>query len=186
MALIPTQTSTTRSQAFQAALQHLVQLGRIPAGLHINPNPHPIYILSTKDAAGGRYNPDTAEPVSWRYFAADVWGNAVVGDVSNTNPPKVTSLRYGETGKNALKVKKKMEELPDVQADDSDYEPRILRSPAALAEAFWLHSRSGKEGLIVPCRDMFGSPCKKGEKYPFDDFLKALRPAEKVPNSKTS
>ena len=178
MALIPTQTSTARSQAFQAALQHLAQLGRIPAGLHIHPNPHPIYIVSTKDATGG-FNPGTAKPVSWRYFAADVWGNVVVADVSNTNPPKVTSLRYGETGKKALNVKKKMEGLPDVQT--AEYEPRILRVPGKLAEAFWLHPPSGNKGLVVPCKKAFGSPpCEEGQSYPIDHFLNTLRTAERV------
>ena len=184
MPLISAKTTVPRRRAFEAALQHLVQLGRVPAGLHVNPEPHPIYVLSSKDVIGDAYGTAAARLVSWRYFAADIWNTVVVGDVSNTNPPKVTGLRYGDTGKRALNVKKKMEALPELQA--ADYEPRILRVPGALAEAFWLHSLSGSAGLVVPCQHVFGSPCQEGQPYAIDHFLETLRPLEKAPNSRAS
>jgi hypothetical protein len=179
MLLIFKKPSPGSREAFKTGLQHLVQLGRVPAGLHVHMNPQPIYVLSLKDGVSASLMP-SARLVGWRYYAGDVSGEVVAGDVSATAPPAITSLRYGDSARTALTATLALRKLPDVQANN--FEARLLRIPGALVEGLWLKPASDSNGLIVPLRRTFRRDKQDGRPEGIDDFLNTLRPvSESIP-----
>ena len=174
MPLIFAKPAADRRQVFEAGLLHLVQLGRVPAGLAVNPNPQPIYLLSLKDIAGDFRLPEVAKLVSWRYFAGALANQVVAGDVSATTPPVITGLRYGDTARKALQANLALEALGEVR--QNDFESRLLRIPGALVEGFWLKPPSADNGLLVPFGKTFEPTHRDGRPDSIDGFLHTLRP----------
>ncbi len=177
MPIILSKPSTALRQAFEAGLQHLVDLNRVPAGLPVNPNPQPIYLLSLQDTKGNFRLPNVARLVSWRYFAGDVSGDVVTGDINATPPHAISGLSYGNTAKRALQATLALSGLKEVQ--DGNFEPRLLRIPGALAQGFWLKPPSEDNGLIVPFGSTFEPTHREGKPAPIDGFLTTLRPVAK-------
>ena len=173
-------TSFRKTQAFQAGLLHLVQLHRIPAGLTVYPHTLQIYNLGARDVLAKADPGVTAKLVSWRYFAGgDNETTTVAGDVDASSTPQVTSLSYGASAWTALKAAEALENLPDFSGPAASYEPRLLRIPGLLTEAFWLKSLSQSAGReadwVVPYR----TPIKdldQAKPYPIKDFLQMLYP----------
>jgi hypothetical protein len=161
-------------QVFEAGLLHLVQLGRVPAGLSINPNPQPICLLSLKDGVDNFQLPTAPIPVNWRYFAGDLSGPVVAGDIIATTPPVIAGLLYGDTAKRALQASLALASLAETQA--SDYEPFLLRIPGALVEAFWLKPSTDGTPWIVPFGPTFDPTHRQGAPITVDGFLHTLRP----------
>jgi hypothetical protein len=174
MPLIFAKPSIELRRVFEAGLLHLVQLGRVPAGLSINPNPDPICVLSLKDGVENFQLPAVPIPVSWRYFAGDISGPVVAGDITVTSPPVIAGLLYGDTAKRALQAKLALASLPETQA--SDYEPFLLRIPGALVEAFWLKPSADGTPWIVPFGPTFEPTHRQGTPVTVDGFLHTLRP----------
>jgi hypothetical protein len=170
MPLLFAKASNDRRQAFEAGLLHLVRLGRVPAGLVVDPSSQPIWLLNVKDIGGDFHLRTAAHLVSWRYFAGQNPGEVVAGDVSATSPPVVTSLFYGDRARTALNAFQALDRLPAVQA--SDFEVRLLRIPGALLEGFWLRPPTDESGLIVPFGRTLGDAQLSGKPFPIEDFLK--------------
>ena len=167
-------TSLRQSQAFEAGLLHLVQLDRIPTGFRIYPFTLPVYNLGTRDVLANADLKATARLVSWRYFAAnDNQSTAVVGDVDATATPRVTGLSYGALALETLKATQALESMPGLSA--THYEPRLLRIPGLLVEAFWLKTMSpGDEAdLVVPYHTLIKelSPTRL---HPVRDFYEKI------------
>jgi hypothetical protein len=159
-------------QAFKAGLNHLVQLGRVPADLTVDPNPHPICVLGYKAIAEFCAR-KSVPPVAWRYFATN-GGAVVVGDISATSPPTIANLQYGDAAQSAFAAAQALAKLAPVQANE--YEPWMLRIPGALIDGFWLKPCAKSEDLIVPCERKFGNDPPHGQPINIDGFFKALRP----------
>jgi hypothetical protein len=175
MPLISTKAPAECLQAFEAGLLHLIQLGRVPSGLTVNPDPQPIYHLNADHVAGDFHLPAIARPTGWRYFAGDSLGEVVAGDVSATSPPVLTNLCYGATAQKALQAFLALAGLPEVNA--TGFEVRVLRIPGALVEGFWLKPPEDGNGLLVHCNRMTRDTQRWGKPYPIDDFLRNnLRP----------
>ena len=175
MPLILGQPSVERRKAFEAGLQQLVHLGRVPANLRVNPNPQPVYVLSLKDGISNIDVKQAAKLVSWRYSAGDVSGQAVVGDVSDAAPPTVTRLLYGDPAKKVLKGNEDLKDLPEVKANN--FEACLLRIPGALVEGFWLKpANATNNGLFVPAGIVFGSVFQVSRPDSIDTFLNTLHP----------
>jgi hypothetical protein len=178
MPLISTKPPTECLQAFEAGLLYIVQLGRVPPGLAVNPDPQRIFHLNADDLAGDFHLPTIARPTGWRYFAGDSLGEVVAGDVSATSPPVLTHLCYGTTAQAALRVFLALAGLPEVNA--TGFEARLLRIPGALVEGFWLKPPADGNGLLIPCGRMTRDTQRWSNPLPIDDFLRNnLRPLAK-------
>jgi hypothetical protein len=175
MIIIQWKPSPEHQKAFEAGLRHLVQLGRVPAGLNVDPHPQPVYVLKLEDK--DLRSPEAAKLVSWRYFASRAPGEVVVGEVRATPPPAVISLLYGNSAQNTLKATLALEQLRQVR--EKDYHLQLLRIPEALIEGFWLKPPSDGNGLIVTRGRSFEREKQSGRPYNIDEFLKTLRPVEK-------
>ncbi len=177
MPLIPGKSSPERRKAFEAGLAHLVRSGRVPAGLHVDPHPHPVYVMSLKDELDHADLEKSGKLVSWRYFAGDVSGEVVVGDVSDSAPPTVTRLIHGEPAREVMQANRELEGLAEVQ--DNDFELRLLRVPGAHVEGLWLQPPDASDAIIVHSGKVFGSAQKKRGSEPLHAFLKNLHPVAK-------
>jgi hypothetical protein len=183
MPIIPTSSSTERKREFERGLAHLVRLGRVPAGLDVEAQAQPIYLLSTQDAAKQPDLNQVGKLVAWRYFATNAKGDVVAGEVSASLPPTLSNLRYGAPAKKILEATKALDELPQVQA--GSFYLRVLRVPGALTEGFWLPSATGTDGVIVPFGRSFDAKRPDGRPIGIDGFLGTLRPVgERRPSNR--
>ncbi len=181
MPIIPTTSSTERKLEFERGLAHLVRLGRVPAGLTIDAQAQPIYLLSVREAAEHPDLNQAAKLVAWRYFATDAKGDVVAGEVSASLPPTLSSLRYGASASKIFEATKTLDELPQVQG--GSFYLRVLRIPGALTEAFWLPQVTSADGLIVPFGKSFERERREGRPIGIDQFLGTLRPVGQLRSS---
>ncbi len=170
--------STRQRQVFESALLQSVQLGRVPDGLQVDPNPEPVYLVNVYNLIEGCELTDHARLVGWRYSARDPSGNWMTGEVSATLPYMLTSLRYGQVQSNSYKVKHDLANSPEVQA--KDFQLRVLRIPGALAEGYWLKPADGN-GLFVHLANTFNKTHKKGELHAIDAAMQQMRPLKQYP-----
>ena len=184
MPIIPTKASSASRQAFEAGLAHLVRLGRVSAGLAVDPNPQPVYVLSFQGA-------DQPPPIAnaklmgCRFLAGEAPGATVVGEVNTTAAkPTVNNLRYGASAKKISQAIQDLDKLPDVASQD--YSLRVLRIPEALVEGFWLKPASGGDGLIFPYFQSFDRGKPDDKPVDIDGFLGTLQPVgtPRVPDRK--
>lgn len=153
MPLVSLSTSSARAWAFEAGLQHLVDLGRISQLPSVDAHPQPIYTLKLDDVDKGRDRDigKAATLVGWRFFAHCRGGGAVTGNVDLSSPPNLTDLRWGPLAEAAVKATQAVEKLDQIAKNP--YQLRVLRIPRAHVEAFWLVPTpmvNGSEDLIVP------------------------------------
>jgi hypothetical protein len=146
MALQYLQPPTECRLAFEAALKHLVDLKRIPDGLKVYADCQPVHIIPRKQVADGNFAAPE-QPASWRFYAGDPSGVVVCGEVTATNPPRVSGLSHGEGPKKAMQTMQGLSSRPDTQA--GDYNVRVLRVPGGLIEGFWLKPPTDAYGRIV-------------------------------------
>ena len=165
--------STRRQQVFELGLMQHVQLGRVPAGLQVDPDPEPVYTVNVHDLAQDTQLHDNAKLVSWRYSAHDSLGNWVTGEVTAALPHVLTSLRFGDDRDNSYKVKHGLSNRPEVQA--KDFQLRVLRIPGALVEGYWLKP-SNDNGLFVHLGTISDDTHKDSTLHPIDEILNKTQP----------
>jgi len=120
-------------EAFEASLRDLVALHRIKEALTVDPHPLPVYNFGLRDVLAKDELGARGRLVSWRYYATDkARGIAVTGDVDTTLTPRVTAVSFGPTVLEAMKAPEKIQG----QDQKDPYEPRLLRIPGLLVEAY--------------------------------------------------
>jgi hypothetical protein len=185
MPLVSWSSSIARRQAFEAGLQHLVGLGRLPDGLPVDPHPHPVYRVDLKAVKEEKIQ-ESAELVGWRYFAGSADGVAVSGIVSLTSPPEVTGLQYGDSVKDALRAAETVEN----GLANKNYQLRALRIPGVHLDAFWLtplaREGTGTDEWVVPYHGTFVKGVALREKISIRDFCKRISECVQKPVAETA
>ena len=140
----------------EGGLDHLFQLKRVSPKPAVHDHPLPVYHLTLQDiVAHEKVKRVPHKLFSWRYFASDDAKICATGEVEHALP-RLNNLTYGSDLRKELDA---AEELAQKHANDHEYEPRILRIPALLIEAFWLVPRESSsdlkvEDVIVPYRSL--------------------------------
>lgn len=179
MPLISCCPSVQQSHAFHAGLLHLIKLRRIPDGVSVAPHPHPVYNLRLQHVlANAGEGPVTGDLAGWRYYASSQSSDLAVAGHIDFATKRVTSLSYGDTVQRNLDAAKSLENLSECA--DGTYEPRLLRIPALLLEAFWLEpileaQANTATGWIVPFHTL-SKEVEEGKPYPVKDFFRLIRP----------
>ena len=170
--IITWKPSPARKQAFEAALSHLVQLGRVRAGLNVDPNSYPIYTVDPALVKGDFHLSEIAKLIGWRYYAGDASTEVVLGEVTATSPAVVNRMQYGDPALKAWNAMQALDDRPEFQNDK--YQLNILRLPEALTETYWLQP-AGSNGLIVPYGKSFRLEHDDEKPENVDDFLHSLK-----------
>jgi hypothetical protein len=171
-------TLLKQSQAFEAGLQQLIQLGRIPASLTMDPYTFKIYNLGARDVLANSDLDAAARLLGYRYFAhGDAPEAVVAGDVDASSTPQVTALSYGSSVQDTLLAKKRFDEHPDLSDPASaNYEPRLLRIPGLYVEAFWLKPLSGGGAdSVIPYHTLIPD-LDSATPIPVKEFFDKVRP----------
>jgi hypothetical protein len=126
---------------FQAGLDHLVQLKRLPSGLKIQP-PLPVYNLGLREVNKSSGFNASGKLVSWRYFATGE--TDVSGDIDLSSNPKLTSIAYGEQVSLTLAALRLCENSAEIQG--IELEPRLIRIPGLRLECLWLNPLTQSAG----------------------------------------
>ena len=178
--IITWKPSPERKQAFEAALNHLVQLGRVRAGLNVDPNSYPIYTVDPAQVRGDFHLPEVTKLIGWRYYAGDASTEVVLGEVTATSPAVVNRIQYGDPALKAWNAMQALNDRPEFH--DDKYQLNILRLPEALTEAYWLQP-AGSNGLIVPYGKSFTLKQDYGKPENIDDFLHTVKFVEQPAKS---
>ena len=164
--------SMQHRRAFEAALQHVVDLGRAQPGLEVDPHPIPVYLLALKEIVGNQRPLTAAKLACWRFFAENASGQVVAGDVSSELPAKVNALIYGEAATNLLKTARSLNDMPEVRRQP--YDLRILRIPGGLVNAFWVKPATDGNGFCVLLgRDVYAQGDRR-RRYDTDTLLQDI------------
>ena len=178
MTIVYSPTLLKQSQALQAAIAQLVQRKRIPQVLIIYPNRVPVYSLGLQDVVKNAEPAAAATLVAWRYFAGgESPAGTVAGDLDPAASAQVKSLTYGSTALDALESFKALASIPGLP--DQGYEPRMLRIPGLLVEAYWLVPPAlppgNQAGYVIPYHTLLEELDPK-KAYPVDKFFTIIRP----------
>ena len=164
--------SVQHRRAFEAALQHVVDLGRAQPGLATNPHPIPVYLLALREVVGNEKPLTAAKLACWRFFAENTSGQVVAGDVSSGLPAKVNALIYGEAATTLLKTALSLNDMPEVRRQPHDL--RILRIPGGLVNALWVKPATGGNGFCVLLgRDIYAQGDER-RRYDTDTLLRDI------------
>jgi hypothetical protein len=168
-------SSRKQTQAFQATLNHLVQLKKIPSSVLKMPlsPPLPIYNVGVRAVILNQNLIACGKLVAWRYFAGgDSEETSVSADVDLSTRPRVTHITYGESvfqTLNALENTAKSPELGNTQ-----FEPRLLRIPGVLMQCLWfIPLEAGNEkSYVVPHHTVL--QCDRWTPMPADKFYEEM------------
>ncbi len=112
-------------------------------------HPHRVYILLLPEILAGR-GLAAARLVGWRYILMEGPQSVAAAEV-NTNDTETEhsfALIHEGQGSRSLEVLAGLEALPQVR--NTDYELRLLRIPALMTVALWLHADPGGADILTP------------------------------------
>jgi hypothetical protein len=128
-----------------------------------------VYTLGVEDVVGGA-RLSAPEYAGWQFFAEGQEG--VVGtEVHHAADRAEHRFAQFNLGPFPTAMLRAMRTIPDYPDDGFEYEARLLRIPALLLEALWLHS--GRD-VLVPL-DPAPAPLVAGEPYESDRFFTELQ-----------
>jgi hypothetical protein len=179
MALIAQIPPRATRKACREGLAEMIRYHRAPEDLPKVDTPQQVYVLTLREIVQGTGLVDP-KPMVWEFLIGSAPGPVIAVSVAHPppgQPPRMTSVSRGPDPAEALQGTRKVEKLPQVQAQN--YELRRLWIAGLSLGAFWLRSLGGGPDLAVPYHTL-DQELERMRAYPMDEFLAVVRPlAEK-------